>query len=516
MNVIFWGSLLRVIQAVVEAAPTILVGLLVAGIFRRLLAHEGTQRLFGGGSWRGLLKAWAIGMLLPVCSLGVIPIAREMRKAGIAGGVILAFAMTAPLFNPLSLLYGLTLSEPLVILAFAMCSLLVVTVVGALWDRLFPNSSQPEDPPPAPVAHGWKRMLAVGVAAVRGLAGPTGVYLLVRLPGVSLRSAVLPAGALYVALHHGDPWAPLKMAAVAVPAFATPMLAMGQLGSMFAHANSVGAGFALLALGAGMNLGLIAWMFRGYGFAKSATWVAILFGVVIGLCYLVENPLHPHDVEPAGHSHAFDIYCAPFHHQASNPYGSFVTALQQSIRTDQLYAAGALGMVLLFGCVLRIADRRGRIEGWLERPPKPAPGRARKLDVNVPGQVVGGVALVGLVIFSILGCYAYYPPKDEAFADMSIINVTVVTSAMSDNRQEAEHFIPLMDDYTRRMQVGVYIREGELSRYQRMKARVYLDKLELLEHELAHDDDPEGIAKLANSVNLAYRRMRQAFMADQL
>jgi len=511
VDVIFWGNLLRIIQAVVEAAPTILVGLLVAGIFRRLLGQASVRSLFGAGSWRGLPQAWVIGMLLPVCSLGVIPIAREMRQAGIAGGVILAFAMTAPLFNPLSLLYGLTLSEPFVIFAFAMCSLLVVTVVGALWDWIFPNSGQAKDPPPASVPQGWKRMVAVGVAASRELAGPTGIYLLVGLVGVALLSTVLPAGSLQLAVEHDDPWAPLTMAIVAVPAFATPMLAMSQLGSMFAHANSVGAGFALLALGAGMNLGLIAWMFRSYGSVKSATWMTILLGVVIGLSYAVENPLHPHDVEPAGHSHAFDIYCAPFHHLANNPSGLFLTAIEQNVRKDQLYSAAALGLVLLLGCALQIADRHRRVEGWLERPQGEASANAQRLDVVVPNKVVGGVALAGLVAFSVLGCYAYYPPRHEAFADMSKLNVTVVSCALSGNTPEAEHYIPVVNDYTRRMQVGVYLREGELSRYQRMKARVYLDKLELLEHELAHDDNLESINEHAKSVDLAYRRMRRAY-----
>ena len=510
MDVIFWGSLLRVIQATVEAAPTILVGLVVAGIFHRLVGRDSVRRLFGVGSWRGLPQAWAIGMLLPVCSLGVIPIARELRKTGIAGGVILAFAMTAPLFNPLSLLYGLTLSEPFVIFAFAMCSLLVVTVVGALWDRIFPNSSHDEELD-AHVPYGWKRMAAVGVSACRELAGPTGVYILIGLLGVALLSAVLPPGGLQLAVEHDDPWAPLTMAFIAVPAFATPMLAMSQLGSMFSHANSVGAGFALLALGAGMNVGLIAWMFRGYGFVKAATWMVILFAVVVGLSYAVEEPLHPHDVEPAGHSHAFDIYCSPFHHHSTNPYGMFISAIEQNIRIDQLYSAAGLGLVLVCGCVLQIADRGRRVERWLERSPAVSSSGSRRFDFVVPGKVVGGVALVGLIAFSILGCYAYYPPKDDAFADMSKLNVTVVASSISGNRQEAEHFIPVIDDYTRRMQVGVYLREGELSRYRRMKAKVYLDKLELLEHELAHDDDPEGVRKLAWSVDLAYRRMRQAY-----
>src|SRR4029077_18067881 len=134
---IFWGALLRFLQAFIQSTPTILVGLAVAAIFRRLLGHEGTRRLFGCGTWRELPQAWLIGMLLPVCSLGVIPIAREMRRARIAGGTILAFAMTAPLFNPLSILYGLTLSAPFVILSFAFCTMLVVTAVGLIFNRFF-------------------------------------------------------------------------------------------------------------------------------------------------------------------------------------------------------------------------------------------------------------------------------------------------------------------------------------------------------------------------------------------
>ncbi|MBO0697046.1 MAG: hypothetical protein J2P46_01505, partial [Zavarzinella sp.] len=63
----FWGILLRTAQIAIEASPTVLCGLIVAGIMRRMLGAEGTRRLFGGKGWKGLFRAWAIGMLLPVC-----------------------------------------------------------------------------------------------------------------------------------------------------------------------------------------------------------------------------------------------------------------------------------------------------------------------------------------------------------------------------------------------------------------------------------------------------------------
>ena len=157
---VIWSVLLRMTQAGLQASPTILVGFFVAALFRRLLGPEHVRRLFGDQTWHALVQAWGIGMLLPVCSLGVVPVLREMRRAGISGGTILAFALAAPLFNPLSLLYGLTLSEPFTILAFATGSLIVVTVAGWSWDHWFPGTGPPETPP-RPVGYGGKRLLAI-------------------------------------------------------------------------------------------------------------------------------------------------------------------------------------------------------------------------------------------------------------------------------------------------------------------------------------------------------------------
>ncbi|MCA9157901.1 MAG: permease, partial [Planctomycetales bacterium] len=115
MNVMLAGGFVRFVQGIAAAAPTLAVGLFVAAVLRYYLGQAGTKRLFGGESLWALPQAWLVGMLLPVCSIGVIPIIREMRRMGIRPGAITAFALSAPLFNPLSLLYGLTLSRPYVI-----------------------------------------------------------------------------------------------------------------------------------------------------------------------------------------------------------------------------------------------------------------------------------------------------------------------------------------------------------------------------------------------------------------
>jgi uncharacterized protein len=130
--------------------------------------------------------------------------------------------------------------------------MVLVTVVGGAWNWLFPGSGR-EEPAPPPVPYGLRRMAAIVIVAAREIAGPSLAYIAVALAGVFLLSAMLPPGSLQTTMEHSNPYAPITMVAVATPAYATPLIAMSQLGSMFQHANSVGASFVLLTLGAGIN-----------------------------------------------------------------------------------------------------------------------------------------------------------------------------------------------------------------------------------------------------------------------
>ncbi|MEM8735572.1 MAG: permease, partial [Planctomycetota bacterium] len=241
MEVILGGGGIRMLQGVLSAAPTLIIGLFIASVLKFYLRTEGTNRLFGGSSLRALPQAWAVGMLLPVCSIGVIPIIREMRRQGIRPGAITAFALSAPLFNPLSLLYGLTLSRPLVIIGFALGSLLIVTVLGLVWDRA--ARSQKVDGGQDSSAIGLKRLAGCAIHMTRELAGPSGAYLLIAGAGLFLLGAILPHGSLQSEVEQLDPLAPLKMAAVSLLIYATPILTMSQLGMMFDHGNSPGSAF---------------------------------------------------------------------------------------------------------------------------------------------------------------------------------------------------------------------------------------------------------------------------------
>ncbi|MEM1062072.1 MAG: permease, partial [Planctomycetota bacterium] len=468
------GGLMRIAQAFLQASPFLLCGLLIAAVFRRLLGVDGVRKLFGEGTWRSLPQAWLVGMALPVCSLGVIPVAREMRRAGLSGGTILAFALAAPLFNPLSVLYGLTLSRPGAIFVFALGSLVVVTAAGLLWDAIFKKTSlEPTSEPP--LAWGLKRLCGLVTAGAYEITGATAGYIAVGLSGVFLLAAVLPPGSLQDALGRDGWTAPLLMTVVATPVYAAPMTAMSQLGIMFQHGNSIAAAFALLSLGAGINLGVIAWICRNYGIVRGLTWFGMLVAVVLALGYGIDRPLRSADIADAAHTHAFDVYTRPF-----DPADDYARKCWQRFRQGLLvheeFSTVAIAAWALFGLALRAFDPKGRLDAWLRKPPEAAP-EPGKYDIVLPPSVLGGATLCVLVALSVVGCYTYYPPPDVVLEEMNYAKAEAVTGWSSD-AANTERWVGIYTDWVKRLQVGYFLRNGELDEFKRVKCRLLLDRLE--------------------------------------
>ncbi len=510
MNVIFWGGLVRFGEALLAGAPTLLVGLFVAGVFRKLIGPAVTFRIFGGTSWRSLPQAWLWGMLLPVCSIGVIPVVYELRRAGLKGGAILAFALTAPLFNPLSLLYGLTLSTPIVILSFAMGSLIVVTSVGLLWDWLFPNSETHEPSEPL-VPPGLKRLAAVAIVAARHMAGPTALYASIGLAGSIVLAAIFPFASLTDSMAHTDPWAPLEMLMLALPAYATPLNVMMQVGGMFVHGNSVGAAYVLLSLGTGANLGLIAWAWSTYGFKRAFVFLTAFIAVVMATAYAINDPLYSAGNVEHPHTHAFDVYACPFSPSNSSdlPHRTWAK-LSQDAQPYEIMALSAVALLLVGGLVLRVFDPGHRLEEALATASEDRTSRASWLDATVPAPVLGVTAILGLIAFSIVGCFVYYPAPDQTLEDMRYVKADALSYASSKDVEKAAKSIETYDDLTRRLQVGYYLRHWQLSDYQQAKARVLRGRLEQLK-DILEEKQFERVSQAVAAVSNAHRRVVAAF-----
>lgn len=510
MDVALAGGLIRFVQGIAAAAPTLIVGLFIAAVLRYYMGVSGTRKLFGGSTLWSLPQSWLVGMLLPVCSIGVIPIIREMRRMGIRPGAITAFALSAPLFNPLSLLYGLTLSRPLVIIGFASASLAVVTVLGLAWDRF--NQWNAEKEPEEFSVIGLKRLWCSAIYAARELWGPAGLLALVAFSGLFLLGAILPHGGLQTSVEQLDPFAPLSMATVAVPIYATPMLTMSQLGMMFAHGNSPGAAFCLLLLGTGLNLATLWWLKSNYGFRATLVWFAILVTVVLGLAYAVDRPLIPPGVEPAGHTHAFDVYTNPLHSGDSVSVSKVSDVLSKSIALLDRIGMMALAVIGLVGLASRVwarnlsEEQSGQRVGKDELSTELATSGWNR---RVSSRTVGLTCLGGLVAFSVVACYAYYPAPKEVLEEMRLARVEVLSGVTSGDYERALHWIPIVEEWSRKLEVGYAMRHFELRPYQQMQAYLLRKKLELLEHASEHTQELLKEEQSNNSIDSHPNRLAE-------
>ncbi|MCI0461167.1 MAG: permease [Gemmataceae bacterium] len=507
---IFWSIVLRTGQVAVEASTTLLCGFLVAGVMRRMLGADGTRRLFGGSGWRGLLRAWGVGWLLPVCSLGVLPIAREMRRAGVPSSTILAFVLAAPHINPLSLLYGLTLSEPLVIICFAGANVVLALGAGMVWERFLAAQEDltpfGDEPMPAP---GLRRLAAVAVSAGRDVASPLMGYILLGLFFTGLLAGVLPHGCLGVTMRHDDWISPLLMTAVALPLYSGPLQGMMRLGLMFEHGNSVGAAFALFELGIGLNLGLIVWLMSLFGWRRVLRWMGWIAAGTLLLAYTAEKPLYfAH--EEASHTHAFDDWTSPFAFSSAVDWLIVRDKLLQKVEVLEPVALAGLAFLVVLGLLAQKLDRHGRVEAFLTRLP---PDRDQPVSVwnrNVPGPVLGFVALLGLVVFSVVALYIYYPAPKEAFAEIIQVRADALVAVNTGHKDEAIRQIQQWDLLTRKLQVGVFIRTGRFNPEVAQITEDLRERLEELRDALLAGQVTEA-KQLVPRVEDAYRRCRAAY-----
>jgi hypothetical protein len=450
-------------------------------------------------------------MLLPVCSLGVIPVMIQMRRSGISGGTILAFGLTAPLFNPISVMYGLTLSDPRAIIVFCICSLTIITVMGLLWDRMFPGSASAIEPLPS-TPYGLRRIAAVSLSMCHQAFSVASVYIAIAVLGVGLLSMMLPAGCLQRAAGQHDPLAPITMAGVSTLAYITPMMAIVQVASMFQHGNSIAASFTLLALGTGVNLGMLTWIIRNYRWSRTLAWLGCLVLLVLGLSYGIDRPLRPKGVEEADHTHAFDVYCNPFSAGTTDLLQMSRRIVSESMHPEEAIAGVACFLLLLAGSIACWLDpRKHWMTSLIQQPnlPESASVDRRFKDVVLPPSVIAGVSLVGLVVASIVACYLYYPPVKQIRQEMNSIEAELVGAYNRGQWETLEYWIPIQEDWGNKLAVSAYLRGKPLDRYSKLKLQVYLKKLELLEHA-AEDKDLEEARDFGRQGANAFRRFKSS------
>ena len=79
-----------------EMSPYLLFGFLMAGVLSICISPEFIERHLGGRGFGPVLKAALLGVPLPLCSCGVIPVAASFRRHGASRAATTSFLLSTP------------------------------------------------------------------------------------------------------------------------------------------------------------------------------------------------------------------------------------------------------------------------------------------------------------------------------------------------------------------------------------------------------------------------------------
>ncbi len=126
------------------SAPFVIFGLFVAGIIRAFLSPGFISRHLGENSIVSVMKSAFMGVPLPVCSCGVIPVAMGLRKQGAGRGATTAFLISTPETGVDSIAITYALLDPVMTVLRPLAALVSAVSAGAAVMLLPEKPAAPE------------------------------------------------------------------------------------------------------------------------------------------------------------------------------------------------------------------------------------------------------------------------------------------------------------------------------------------------------------------------------------
>ena len=265
-------------------SPWLVAGFLAAGIIAVWIPRAWVNRVMGGSSgFSGILRAVLVGVPLPICSCGVLPIATGLRRNGAGKGATAAFLISTPQTGIDSILATYALMGPVFAIARPLAAALTGIVGGAVVSAVGgddASASAADDAPPA--SRGLKAILW---QAYRRLLGSVVKPLAIGLAISALVTVLVPDGFFAEAFGGRDWLAMPVMAVVGFPMYVCSTASIPIAASLILKGVSPGAAFVFLMVGPAMNAMSVTTVASLIGRKAAAAYVAtIITGAVLCGC----------------------------------------------------------------------------------------------------------------------------------------------------------------------------------------------------------------------------------------
>jgi len=124
-----------------QMAPYLILGFAIGGILHALVPTRIISRFMGGENLSCVTKATLIGIPLPLCSCGVLPVAASARQSGAARAPSLSFLITTPVTGVDSILATLALLGP-IFTGFRIAASFVLGMAAGILSIVIPGDHQ--------------------------------------------------------------------------------------------------------------------------------------------------------------------------------------------------------------------------------------------------------------------------------------------------------------------------------------------------------------------------------------
>ncbi len=257
------AMLARIWEISLELAPWLLLGTVVAGVLQVVLPPNWLARQLGGRL--GVVKAVLLGVPLPLCSCGVIPVGLSLRQSGASRGSVVGFLVSTPQTGVDSIL----VSAGMLGWPFAIFKVVSAAVTGLIagW---FVDVADPSVPP-LPIAGTDSREQPRGSATAEFLGHVDMLlrsiwhWLVVGVVFSALLSSYLPTDGLDWIAGYGALPAMLLMLAISLPLYVCATASVPIAAALVAAGVPVGAALVFLMAGPATNIATVGAVYKTLG-----------------------------------------------------------------------------------------------------------------------------------------------------------------------------------------------------------------------------------------------------------
>lgn len=277
-------------QVLAEMSPYLLLGFLVAGLLSAWVPRSFIERHLGGRGLWPTLKASLLGIPLPLCSCGVIPVAASLRRHRASKGATTSFLLSTPQTGVDSIMVTLALLGPLYAIYRPIAALITGVAGGLIVDTVEHNGTAApqtaaedvacsdgcgEPPTDGPA---WRRILEYGFIT---LPRDIGKSLLIGLAIAALIGALVPHG--FFANVLPGVWGMLAMLIVSIPLYVCATGSVPMAAAFIVAGVSPGAALVFLVAGPATNAASITTLWKVLGRRATLTYLGtVAIGALLG------------------------------------------------------------------------------------------------------------------------------------------------------------------------------------------------------------------------------------------